>query len=641
MFTPLIQQIIVFATILAVFVTMQWKRNAPTDVLFCLALAVFVMCGIVEPADAWQGFADKAVIAIGGLLIVSASLKHTGVLDYIGRSLLGPVHTENAALSRISGLVVTCSAFLLNTAIVAMLLPVVISWCRRHNIAPSRLLLPISYLAILGGTCTLVGTSTNFVVNGELAEISADVQESIDDPTADIPSLAGYDKAWLIKSQAKLQKMQLFEISKVGVPCAIVGALLILVFGSRLFPSRTELLESLGEHRREYLVEMTVLASCPLIDKTVEEGGLRNLPGLFLIEIERVGEVISPVSPQDRIRENDRLVFTGVVSTIVDLEKIPGLVPAADINYEIAPERADSRTLVEVVLSPSSPLVGSTIRQANFRQHYGAAVVAVHRNGERLPSKIGDIELSPGDTLLLQTSHGFIRNFRNRPDFYLVSGVEDSKGRRDDKLPLASIITVGLITWLLLQHFLAGLSLPKAISEPSVAIFCAAMCMLFFRCISVADARRAIDIPMLVTIGAAIGVGTGFKKSQASDLVAQFMQSAVVNTEYAEYAALIALFVVTVLLTEMISNVAVAVIMVSIAIGLAGRLDASPQPFIMAITLGASLSFISPIGYQTNLMVMGPGGYRPRDYVKAGLPLSIAIGAFALYLIPKIWPFGL
>ena len=632
--------------IVAVFAFMQFRRNAPTEVLFCVALVAFVLFGLIEPEQAWIGFADPGVIAIAGLLIVSAALRSSGVLDALGRSLLGKVTSERGAVGRLAMVVVASSAFLLNTAIVAMLMPLVIGWCRQRNVAPSRLLLPLSYLAILGGVCTLVGTSTNFVVNGMLRDVSHDVSQLIDDQELNLPAdkmharakelSSRYHLSWLQAHQDQLQPMDLTEISWVGVPCAIVGALLLIFLGSRLLPNRTELLDSLEEKRREYLVEMLVTQGCGLIGKTVEEGGLRHLPGLFLIEIDRDGEVIGPVSPNDRIFENDRLVFTGVVATIIDLEKIPGLVPAADINYEIAPAKAASRSLVEVVLSPSSPLVGSTIRQANFRQHYGAAVVAVHRNGERLPTKIGDIELSAGDTLLLQTQQGFVRSFRNRPDFYLVSSVEGSNGRRHDKLLLAAALTLGLIAWLFLMPQLKHWGAPTSLLSPPLAIVAVALTMIITRCLSVAEARRAIDLPMLLTIGAAIGVGKAIDSCGAAENAAKLLVSAVAGQPY---IGLIALFIVTVLFTEMISNVAVAAMMFYIALGLACQLDCNPRPFIMAITLAASLSFISPIGYQTNLMVMGPGGYRPRDYIRAGLPLSIAVSIIALILIPWIWPF--
>jgi di/tricarboxylate transporter len=527
-----------------------------------------------------------------------------------------------------------------------MLMPVVINWCRQRHITPSRMLLPISYLAILGGICTLVGTSTNFVVNEELQKISRDVSGlAVAENAGQAPELMDaslitlrerYSTDWLLKQKDNLLPMGLTDISWIGVPCAIVGALILVLFGRQLMPNRTEMLDSLEEQRREYLVEMMITQGCSLIGKTVEEGGLRHLPGLFLIEIDRDGRVIGPVSPNDRLQENDRLVFTGVVATIVDLEKIPGLVPAVDMNYEVAPQQAASRSLVEVVLSPSSPLVGSTIRQANFRQHYGAAVVAVHRNGERLPTKLGDIELSAGDTLLLQTAQGFVRSFRNRPDFYLVSSVEDSNGRRHDKLLLAASVTLGLIAWLFLIPVMDWLNFPKAFTTPEVIILFAALTVVLTGCLSIADARRAIDLPMLLTVGAAIGVGRAIGNCGAADAAASGVLSMVGDHQY---LALIALFLLTLCFTEMISNVAVAATMFYIAVGLANQLDVSPRPYIMAITLAASLSFVSPIGYQTNLMVMGPGGYRPRDYIRAGLPLSVSVSLVALLLIPWIWPF--
>lgn len=617
------------------------RRNAPTEILFSLALVLFVVCGIISPELAWQSFADKAVIAIAGLLVISAALRSTGVLDQIGRALLGGVRTETRAMTRLSAVILAGSAFLLNTAIVAMLMPLVIAWCRRLHIAPSRLLLPISYLAILGGTCTLVGTSTNFVVNGKLDEVSSNLSVYLSDTQgSQLPEelkqrLSIYPVEWLRANEAQLQPMILTDISWVGIPCALAGALLLILVGRRLFPDRSEMLDSLEDKRREYLVEMMVTSECALVGKTVEEGGLRHLPGLFLIEIDRDGEIIGPVSPSDRIQKNDRLVFTGVVATIVDLEKIPGLVPAADINYEISPDKVATRSLVEVVLSPSSPLVGSSIRQANFRQHYGAAVVAVHRNGTRLPKKIGDIELSPGDTLLLQTQQGFVRSFRNRPDFYLVSGVENSESRSHHKLSLAAGLTLTLIFWLFAMQFMPN-SVPRPFRMAEVAIMVTAMAMIVTRCISVSDARCSIDLPMLLTVGAAIGVGSALNECGAADQIAGQLLHLSCGSPY---LGLIIVFIITICFTEMISNVAVAAAMFYVALSLASQLGVSPRPFIMAVTLAASLSFVSPIGYQTNLMVMGPGGYRPSDYVRAGLPLSLFVGTIAVILIPILWKF--
>ena len=239
--------------------------------------------------------------------------------------------------------------------------------------------------------------------------------------------------------------MGFFEIGRVGFPCALLGAAYLLTVGRKLLPDRKELIEQLEETRREYLVEMLVQPGCRLAGKTIGEAGLRHLPGLFLIEIDRDGEVIGPVGPDEAIQANDRLVFTGVVSTIVDLEKIPGLVPAADARYEVSPAMQRGRQLCEAVISPSSPLVGQAVRDADFRVLYDAAIVAVHRNGARLTNKVGDIRLHAGDTLLLQVGPNFSRAFRNNPDFYLVSDVEDSSPVRYDRARPAAIIFLAMI----------------------------------------------------------------------------------------------------------------------------------------------------------------------------------------------------
>ncbi|MEM8736779.1 MAG: SLC13 family permease, partial [Planctomycetota bacterium] len=537
----------------------------PTEILFSLGVGFFILCGILKPADAWRCFSNPAVFAVGGLLVITAGLRSTGVLDSIGRSLFGNVRSERGLLARLAAVVIGSSAFLLNTAIVAMLMPQVVNWCRSRRVSPSRLLLPISYLAILGGTCTLVGTSTNLIVNNELKDLDGRLTAISDNGDWDFPKgdpLQKFDTAWLQThfEEGRFQPMVLTDITWVGLPCAVIGALSLLLFGRFLVPNRTELLESLDERRREYLVEMLVTEGCALVGKTVEEGGLRNLPGLFLIEIVRDHEVIAPVTPSDRIAVDDRLVFTGIVSTIVDLEKINGLVPAADINYQVGAEPGPNRrrSMVEVVLSPSSPLVGRSVRKANFRRLYGAAVVAVHRNGERLPSKIGDIELTSGDTLLLQTTPGFVKNFRNRHDFYLVSDVQDSESRRYQKTGWAIAITLGLIAWLFAMPWLPqlhqslGLGVPlEFLTDPSAAIFIAALGMIVTRCLSAADARNAIDLPMLMTIGAAIALGTAVQESQADLFVAGLIQRSVgTNT----YLGLAAIFFLTILFTEMISN---------------------------------------------------------------------------------------
>jgi di/tricarboxylate transporter len=398
---------------------------------------------------------------------------------------------------------------------------------------------------------------------------------------------------------------------------------------------RKEVVEDFGVHRREYLVELQITPTCPLVGKTVENAGLRKLPGLFLIEIDRNGDVLTPVAPHQTIQIDDRLVFTGVVNTIVDLEKIPGLVPTADLTYDSDPISRQQRRLTEVVLSRSSPLIGRTLRDANFRRMYNAAVVAVHRSGQRVTTKLGNIRLEPGDTLLLQTRSDFVAQYRNHRDFYLVSGVEGSEPLRYHKLPLATALTAVLIAWLIAANFI-DLDGPLAsLASVAVASVTIAGLMVATRCLRISEARNSIDLQTLVTIAASIGLGAALHQSGAASAIAQTFVDLVGNNPY---LLLVVVYLLSLGCTEAISNAAVAAMMLPLAASVAWESGSDPRPFVMAVTMAASLAFLTPIGYQTNLMVMGPAGYRPSDYFRMGWPITLAVSITSLILIPWIWP---
>ncbi len=570
-------------------------RDLPTDALFVGAVVLLAALGVIGPEEAFGGFANSGMLTVAALFVVAAALRETGVMEFVGERFLGHVETEGKALFSMAAVLIPSAMVLNNTPKVALLVPVLISWCRKRRISPSRLLMPLSFLSILGGTCSLVGTSTNLVVQG-----------------------------LLIKS--KLRPMSMFEIGYVGFPCALLGAAYMLTLGRRLLPDRKDLIEQLEESRREYLVEMQVTPGCRLVGKTVGQAGLRHLPGLFLIEISREGEVIGPVGPEETIRANDRLVFTGVVGTIIDLEKIPGLVPAADERYEVSPVKQRGRTLCEAVISPSSPLLGKTVREADFRAMYDAAVVAVHRNGARLTNKVGDIELHAGDTLLLQVGHDFRRVYRNNPDFYLISDVEDSRPVRYDRAWPAAIIFLAMIT-----AFVSG----KV--DIMVAAFLAAGAMVACRCISTSDARKSVDWSVLLAIGASFGMGKALEQSGVARLFAE--QLVHLTRPLGPTATMAAIYFGTMVLNELISNNAAAVLAFPFCLESARLLGVNERPFIMAVTLAASYAFASPIGYQTHMMVFGPGGYRFADFVRVGVPLNLLMFTAAVILIPMIWPF--
>ncbi len=618
---------IALGTTIAVFALMQWRRAVSVDLLFLGGLVVVTITGVLETPQALAGFSNKAVILIGALFAASAGLRTTGVLDWIGNRLLGKATTERGALIRLTA-VAPVSAFVLNTPLVAMLAPVVVDWCRQRNISPSRMLMPLSYLTILGGVCTLIGTSTTLVINGKLAAL---YRAHIDDD----PELA-----------ARIGELTFFEITGVGVPMACIGVGYLLLFALRRLPDRSELMEQFDQRRREYLVEMHVENNCPLIGKTVQDAGLRNLPGLFLIEIVRGTDTITPVTPRDKIAHGDHLVFTGVVTTIADLERIPGLVPAADSSFESVPADRVRRQLTEVVLSRTSPIIGKTVREADFRKQYNAAVVAVHRNGERLTNKVGNIRLESGDTLLLQTRNEFVEAYRNSREFYLVSRVGTTAVRRHDRALVAGVIFMGLILWLTLCSLWPNWIPWGNLMDPqihAIVAIGAVLAMIVTRCMTMAEARAAIDLHVLLTIGAALGLGEALDRSGAAEWLAHALVDTTsalgVMPAWEPYVLLAVVYLVSQLFTETITNVAVASIMLTVAVNVALVGECDPRPFIIAVTLAASLSFITPIGYQTNLMVMGPGGYRPSDYWHLGWPLALLMTISAIVLIPMLFPF--
>lgn len=613
------------AVSLGVMVLLQ-RRHAPSpDVLFLGGLMIVTLAGALTPEQALAGFANTGVLMVGALFVVAAGLRDTGVLDWVGMRLLGRVDSENVAMRRIAT-AVPVSGFLPNTPVVAMLLPVIVDWCRKRAVSPSRLLIPLSYFSILGGCCTLIGTSTNVVTNGLLKdEYRQDVELAAKDPAA-----ARYSAEF----REYLRPMDLFEIGQAGVPCALLGAGFLLLFARRILPERQDMVKKIGEHRREYLVEMLVRPECRLCGQTVEAAGLRHLPGLFLIEINRQGDILTPVTPQDTIHAGDRLVFTGVVSTIVDLERIPGLVPAADMAYEFRPNERQQRRLTEAVLSPTSPLIGSTVRRANFRGRYGAAVVAVHRNGQQLRTKIGDIELEAGDTLLLQTRTDFAETFQNSPDFYLVSSVDGYAAMRHDRAVLSTVLVAGMIVWMALESI--GPKSWAQFTNPAMAAITVAVLMVATRCLPVSSARSALDLQVLVTIAAALGMGKAIEQSGAAEYLAGLLVDGVGRNPY---VLLIALYVMGLVFTEMLSNAAVVAMLFPICLKVALAAAISPRPLVIGVTLAASLSFLTPLGYQTNLMVMGPGGYRPSDFFRVGWPLTVLVTMTALVVIPFAWPF--
>jgi di/tricarboxylate transporter len=565
---------------------------APPHLLLMAALAALAGFGILTPEETFAGFSNEALATVAALFVVAAALRESGALERSFARIFGRARTEGSGRARITLAVAPLSAVLNNTPIVAMMTPVVIDWARRNRLSPSRFLLPLDYATILGGVVTLIGTSTNLVVAG-------------------------------LALQAGMTPVGFFEIAWAGLPVCAVGLLYLLFVAPRFLPLRKEPVEELGERRREYTVAMLVQPDCPLVSQSVEDAGLRQLPGLFLVEIDRDGRFLTPVAPDEVILAGDRLVFAGVVSTIVDLQKIRGLVPAPEREDPVA--AAAGRRLVEAVVSASSPLVNRRVRDADFRSIYDAVVIAVHRNGERVSGKIGEIVLQPGDTLLLQTAPHFLRVHGNSSDFYLVSGIEGDEVRRHERAPVAA--AVGLL--------MVGLAMFEVIPV-SIAALLAAGALVGLRCISGTAALRSIEWPVLLAIGAGFGIARAMAKTGAAEAVARLMVGGA--GDLGPIGALAAIFLVTVVLTEILTNNAAAALMFPIAVATATQLGAEPRGFVMGVMLAASCGFASPVGYQTHLIVYGPGGYRFADFLRVGLPLDLLCAAVAIAVIVQVWP---
>lgn len=564
-----------------------------TEVIFLGGAATLLVSGILDEKAALAGFSNEGMITVAVLYLVVTGLDQTGGLNWISQRVLGLPKSESRALLRMMLPVIGLSAFLNNTPVVAMFISVVNDWSRKLKISPSKLMIPLSYAAIFGGVCTLIGTSTNLVVNGLLIE------------GTDHPGL------------------KLFDLAPIGIPCAIIGTLFILLTHRWLLPNRKPVISG-GDDLRQYTVEMVVAPDGPLVGKTIEQAGLRHLPSLYLAEIARDNSLIPGPSPQEILKEKDQLVFVGAIDSVVDLYKLRGLQPATNQVFKLDVPRSE-RCLIETVVSPACPLRGKTIREGQFRTQYNGVVLAVGRDGERIKGKIGDIRLQTGDTLLIEAHPNFLAQQRISKELYIISGVPETEPLRHEKAPLA----IGILVVMVLLASFGWMSMLKA------AII-AAIAMLVTQCCSPARALRNIEWSVLLVIGAALAIGKALDSTGAANAIADTFISYAGNNPW---IALAVVYAITNLLTEVITNNAAAALIFPISLAVANSLSVSYLPFIIAITIGASASFSTPIGYQTNMMVYGPGGYKFTDFTRVGIFINIIFGTITVILSPLIFPF--
>lgn len=594
---PSLSALYTLAVIAAVLAFLSRPRFAPDLVLLGGVMALLV-AGVVSVSEALAGFSNAGVATVAVLYIVAAGMRETGAVERVSAVLLGNEASPRKAMLRLIPAVIALSAFLNNTPIVAALVPAIRDWSRRAQVSPSKLLLPLSYAAILGGTLTLIGTSTNLVVSG-LVEAS-------------------------LEKVPGLHSIGMFELSWIGLPTALFGGAFMIVFAPWLLPDRRAAV-GVDADPREYTVELEVRAGSPVVGQSIEAAGLRHLPGAFIIEIVRGERVIPAVGPEEVLQVGDRLVFAGVLESVVDLQRIEGLVPPNNQASKLQGPRSERR-LVEAVVSFTNPLLGKTIREGNFRSTFGGVVVAVARHGERIKGKIGDIPLQAGDVLLVETSAPFVDRFQNRREFFLVRPVPDSTPRNHARAPWALAALAVMV----------GLAATELLSMLEAALV-AAVALLLTGTLGLKEARRSVDSAVLTSIAAAFALGKAVQNSGLDQWIAGWVIHLGAENPHLSLALL---YLATTLLTEFVTNNAAAVLAFPLGLSVAAQLGVSPMPFTMAVMMAASASFLTPIGYQTNLMVYGPGGYRLSDYLRMGGPISFVAFLVAITVIPLVWPFS-
>jgi di/tricarboxylate transporter len=570
-----------------------WRSLFSAATVLMGAMVSLLVGGVITPEQALSGFSNPAPITVGALYVIARAARNTGLLSVVVSRLLDPARSQRSALARLGGATAVGSAFLNNTPLVAATTPQLISWAEARGHAPSRYLMPLSFSAILGGLCTLAGSSTNIVVSGLLE-------------TAGLPGL------------------RFFELTPAGAAVAASGLLLIVLLAPALLPDR-RVLHDIARRSREFVVSMSVDAGGALDGLSVSAAGLRHLQGVFLVQIERDDEVIAPVGPDTHLHGNDRLSFAGNVEQVLDIQSKAGLSLISDESQPLAPIKSTT-SYYEAVVGQASPLIGQTIREIGFRGRYQAAVLALHRAGHRLKGKLGDARLRVGDTLVLLSDPAFAARWESREDFILIRSLGRTTPRQQRGV-LSMLALLALVVTLVTTGHLAFVS----------AALLGAVGVILLGLVTPTEASKSVDVDVVVMLGAGFGIAQALLVSGLADVLAGGIITACGGL--GPRGALLGVVLATLLLTELITNNAAALLVFPIAESVAQTLGQPLRPFAIAVTLSASSSFLTPLGYQTNMMVYGPGGYHFGDYVRLGLPVTALVVALNVWLVPLLWPF--
>ena len=586
---------VITLTTLFLFITGIVTNRVPVDIALFSAMVILIVSQVVTPSQALAGFSNPAIFIIACFYVVSAAVRESGALHWWVMKLLGENKSLSVFLPRLMAPVAAVSSVMSNTPVVAMFIPFLRDWADRHKLSLSKVLIPLSFASILGGLCTLIGTSTNIIVVG------------------------------LLQSTPEANALNLFSPAVIGIPIIIFGIIYFALFGDRLLPDRNiESADSDISDPRQYAVSMKIEPAGVLSGKTISNSGILKLNYSLLSEIRTAGKIVTSIRSNRILKDNDILVFIGQPESVTELRQIPGLSTIDDQSSKMEAPR-NSRALVEAILASNSSMVGKTVKRSMFRSRFGSVIVSVSRNGKQIKKDVAKIRLRAGDLLLIEAPQGFVRLYRHSRDFLLLS--------RLDGIMLPDTSKAAMTLGILFIYLVLVLSGFLSLLAGSMLLV---LVLGITKCITLDQAQRSIDGRVLLAIGASISLGVAIQTTGLADFAVNVMMSLAGENLYLN---LLILYIATVLATELITNNAAAVLMFPLAQIMSMNLNASLLPFAMIIMFGASSSFMTPMGYQTNLMVQGAGGYTVKDFFRVGVGLSLIVGIMAISIVPLVWPF--
>ena len=566
---------LVFAVVIFLVIVL-YREVMPAATAFVIVIVILLLGKVISPGEALAGFANEQLGIIILLLIISKIFQNSGVLNSLFIRVFKETDSPRKFLLKMVSSVGIGSTFLNNTPLVAIMMPYTFSWSEKKGVAASKFLIPLSFASIIGGCVTLIGTSTNLIVNGLAVEAGA-------------------------------ESLEMFDFAYAGLPLLVVGTIYLYTYGYKILPERQSAKDQFITSSRSFFIELVVEDKSPLIGKSVQEGGLRQLKDIYLVEIIRGPQTIKPVNPEEILEKGDKLLFAGNTSAVSDILKPKlglSLPKAVDLKLN------GKQEIVEVVISHQSKLTGKKVKDTDFRATFDGAILAIHRNGEKISGKIGGCELRAGDVLLVLAGNDFYSRIENNPNFYQLSSWKTADHHANGK---ALILFGGLILAIALSAtglvpLFIGLSVLLAIS-------------LLARLTEPNDIRKGLDYGLIIIIALGITLGKAVINSGAADLLSHFILE--VALPIGAIGLLAVIFLITNLLSAIITSKAAVALILPVSMVIAAQIQAPLEPFILIIAYGGAANFITPIGYQTNLMVYGPGGYSFKDFFRVGLPLTI------------------